>query len=262
MSTAILGYMNRDSKLSHKELLEHKRQLINDRLDAQRARINARFDDKQAQLEGKLSSRQEQIISAALELLEVEGLNSLSLRDIAKKLNVKASALYWHFSNKESLIDSMAELILQKGLKDLQLRQDDESWQDWLTNHMMQLRKAMLAYPDGSRVVAGAHLPKAPTLAQSLEYSIASLVSAGIDRVTSAHVAVTSNRYTLGFVIEEQASPTIDEMRKLPNNYFATFTEQYPSISKALEELQSNEENEDSNFIIGLQYIMRGSNNV
>jgi TetR/AcrR family tetracycline transcriptional repressor len=251
--------MKRDSKLSSKELLDKKRQLINERIDAQRTRINARFDDKQALLDGKLSSRQEQIITAALELLETEGLNNLSLRDIAKKLNLKASALYWHFDNKEVLIDSMAEVILQKGLKNIQPRQNHESWQDWLSNHMVQLRKAMLVYPDGGRVVAGAHLPEVPTLAKSLEYSIASIVSAGVDLNTALHVAITVNRYTFGYVIEEQASPTMDEIQKLPDGYISSFLKQYPNLAAATDHLKRNVVNEDKSFTIGLQYIIRGS---
>jgi TetR/AcrR family tetracycline transcriptional repressor len=124
---------------------------------------------------------------------------------------------------------------------------------------MMQLRKAMLAYPDGGRVVAGAHLPNAPTLAKSIEYSISSLVSQNIDLNTALHVAITANRYTFGYVIEEQASPTMEEIRNLPEGYISGFLEQYPNLAAATDQLRKSVSNGDRSFIIGLHYIIRGS---
>jgi hypothetical protein len=64
--------------------LEKKRQFINGRLDQQRQRFNERFDRKQAELNGVLNRKQENIVASALVLLDQEGLNSLSLRKLAK----------------------------------------------------------------------------------------------------------------------------------------------------------------------------------
>lgn len=48
----------------------------------------------------KLSERQQEIVEAALELLAEKGYDELSIRDIGKKLGVKAPAIYWHLKNK------------------------------------------------------------------------------------------------------------------------------------------------------------------
>ena len=97
MSSAILTDMDEQIRKHVMEQLERKRAQINEQLDAHRQRINQRFDQKTAELNGKLNFKQEQIISAALELLASGGLNEMSLRDIAKKLDIKAPALYWYF---------------------------------------------------------------------------------------------------------------------------------------------------------------------
>jgi TetR/AcrR family tetracycline transcriptional repressor len=248
------------------ERLESKRRMINDRLDSRRAHINARFDQKQAKLNGQLSVKQEAIIEAALELLSEEGITNLSLRDLAKRLNLQAPAFYWHFKSKEDLVDNMAEAILQKGFKELKPRQDEESWQNWLIHHMKQLRQAMLAYPDGAKVVAGAHLYPAMTLAKSFDTAILSLHSDGISLKVARHIITTATYYTFGFVIEEQASPTPEPLVDFD---IETFLAPYPSMLAALSETRLMSDSKvntseigvhtENDFEIGLQYIIKGS---
>ena len=59
------------------------------------------------------------VIKAALEILDAEGLENVTLRRIAAKLNVQAPALYWHFKDKSDITDDMAQAIL----KNAKLRQ-------------------------------------------------------------------------------------------------------------------------------------------
>ena len=49
-----------------------------------------------------------QVAAAGLKLLNEAGLHGLTLRAIAKELDVKAPALYWHFKDKQALLDEMA----------------------------------------------------------------------------------------------------------------------------------------------------------
>ncbi|HUC89262.1 MAG TPA: TetR/AcrR family transcriptional regulator C-terminal domain-containing protein [Patescibacteria group bacterium] len=251
--------MNEQSNRSRElERLERRREQINRRLDEHRARINARLDQKQAKLNGQLNLRQEQIIAAALKILGSEGLSSLSLREIAKCLDMQAPTLYWHFKNKEDLVDYMAEAILQKEFKDLRPRQENETWQDWLMAHMGQLRKAMLAYPDGGRVVAGAHLYPAVTLARSFEYSLVSLTSAGVDLQTARYIVKTATNFTFGYVIEEQAAPTEEQLADLDLEEIFRL---YPNMARAMQDAKIKRKDDDEDFIIGLRYIIAGSVN-
>jgi TetR/AcrR family tetracycline transcriptional repressor len=197
-------------RLNHR--MERQREMISARMDREMSRATIQFERAKAQSESGLSPKQEKIVAAALELLKSKGLNELSLREIAKSLHMQAPALYWHFKSKEVLIDYMAEAILKKEFPTLTSRKDPELWQDWLIDHMMRLRRAMLAYPDGARVVAGAHPYPAVTLGESFNCVLESLHSAGIDLPTAARIAVTATTYAFGYVIEEQSSPSTEEL--------------------------------------------------
>jgi TetR/AcrR family tetracycline transcriptional repressor len=251
--------MNEQIKKETLDKLERKRLLINKRLDTRRKRINERFDKKKAQLDGKLSPKQEQIIAAALEHLAEGGLNELSLRDIAKKLDIKAPALYWYFKSKSELIDYMAEAMLSLEFNGAKPRNDSEAWQDWLTVHMGKLRKAMLAYPDGGRVVAGAHMYPARTLAQIFEDSALSLTSAGMDPKDALYTAMTAVQFTFGFVIEEQSGPTPEELATITHIHRQEFATAYPNFVQAVEYYTLGADSHDRAYAAGLQLIIKGA---
>lgn len=46
----------------------------------------------------------EQIVRAAIELLDAEGIDGLSMRKLGQKLGSAATAMYWHVGNKENLL--------------------------------------------------------------------------------------------------------------------------------------------------------------
>lgn len=197
------------------ERLEEQRQHINERLELQRRRVDDRFERARQRIlhnADEPSVSQQRIIDAALELLDEDGLSSLSLRKLARKLDMQAPALYWHFKSKEALIDYMAQAILQAEFDDIQPRLEDEPWQDWLMDMNRRLRKAMLARRDGGRVVAGAHLFPAVTLMRLFEVSMESLVSAGLEIQRANLIITTVTHFVFGNVIEQQASPTMDEI--------------------------------------------------
>src|SRR6202000_1093142 len=95
--------------------------------------------------------------------------------------------------------------------KDFPPRPDGEVWQDWLIAACQRLRHAMRAHRDGGRIVAGAHLDPAVTLMKFFEVSMKSLVSAGIELQQANLVISTAVHFVFGNVIEQQASPSIEE---------------------------------------------------
>ena len=45
-----------------------------------------------------------QIVQAAIELLDAEGLEGLNMRALGQRLGSSATAVYWHVGSKENLI--------------------------------------------------------------------------------------------------------------------------------------------------------------
>ncbi|UOE74854.1 TetR family transcriptional regulator [Parageobacillus thermoglucosidasius] len=199
-----------------------------------------------------MALRKEQIIEEALQLLNESGLEGVTLRKLAKRLGVQAPALYWHFNNKAALVNEMAEAILQTEFADLQPRGDGEPWQDWLIRTLNRLRKAMLSYTDGGRVVAGAHLSL--TMAKISEVAIQSLHSAGISLREARLIVLAATHYTFGYVIEEQTTlPSPEEIKDFD---FEQFKKEHPLMVQSIEEYFASGRTVDDLFNDGLKMIV------
>jgi TetR/AcrR family tetracycline transcriptional repressor len=148
----------------------------------------------------------EAVIQAALELLDAEGLENVTLRRLATKLNVQAPALYWHFKDKTDITDDMAQAILTNAkLDNFTSPTDINNWPTWLADLMHCLRNALIAHKDGGRVVAGATYGRAYTLEKIMVGVTRVLEKAGFDKLYAGLAAGTIIDYVWGFVIEEQA---------------------------------------------------------
>jgi AcrR family transcriptional regulator len=56
----------------------------------------------------------ERVLLAALRLADAEGLEALSMRNLAQELGVKAMSLYNHVKNKDDLIDGIVDIVGQR----------------------------------------------------------------------------------------------------------------------------------------------------
>jgi TetR/AcrR family transcriptional regulator, tetracycline repressor protein len=153
----------------------------------------------------------ETVIKAALEILDEKGKESVTLRNIAAKLDIQAPALYWHFKNKKDLTDDMAQAILSNAkLDELTAPADINNWPTWLADLMHCLRNAVLVHRDGARTVAGANWGY--TIQKFMFLITRVLEDAGFDRFHASMATGAAINYVWGFVIEEQAGMTLEKM--------------------------------------------------
>jgi TetR/AcrR family tetracycline transcriptional repressor len=69
------------------------------------------------------------IVAAALDMLAERGIESLTLRNLAAALNVRAPSLYWHVASKQELFGYLSEQIFRDVLDQLPASGD---WRAWL----------------------------------------------------------------------------------------------------------------------------------
>lgn len=54
----------------------------------------------------------DQVIDAALEIVETQGTEGLTVRSLAAKLGVAVTAVYWHVGDKQALMDGIVDRII------------------------------------------------------------------------------------------------------------------------------------------------------
>ena len=157
--------------------------------------------------------QKEAIVAKALEILNRDGLEGVTLRRVASELGVKAASLYWHVRNKRELLDVMAEEMLRSHFASYDPPDRDTPWQVWLSGMVNKLREALLAYRDGGLVVAGANPNRAKTFAKLGAFLLTTLRQTySLDLEVAGVLCTTVLVYTWASVIEEQTSPPIEEI--------------------------------------------------
>ena len=56
----------------------------------------------------------DRVFSAGVELADESGLDAVTMRGLAERLGVEAMSLYHHVTNKEALLDGVAELVVEE----------------------------------------------------------------------------------------------------------------------------------------------------
>jgi AcrR family transcriptional regulator len=141
---------------------------------------------------------------AALKLLNEIGLEQLTLRRLGAELDVQAATIYWHFRNKEELRDEMATTVMVANAANLLPRRNSSDWKVWALTYGLGLRKTLLAYRDGARMVSGTRWTTTDPL-QPTEQIGARLVASGFSLRAAVVLITTIQNFTFSFVMEEQA---------------------------------------------------------
>ncbi|WP_034950870.1 TetR/AcrR family transcriptional regulator C-terminal domain-containing protein [Erwinia oleae] len=146
--------------------------------------------------------RREEVIDAGLELLNETGLEALTMRKLALRLNVEAASLYWHFKDKTALLNAMASAIVLRHHR-MPVAGDPTDWARWYTENFRSFRAALLTHRDGAKLHA-ATAPSASEFEQILP-KIDLLVAAGFDDDAARMALLAGGQFTMGSVLEEQA---------------------------------------------------------
>jgi AcrR family transcriptional regulator len=142
------------------------------------------------------------VAGTALRLLNEVGLEGMTVRAIARELDVKAPALYWHFKDKQALLDEMATEMFRRMVADTRLDPAD-TWQERLLKSNRGLRAALLGYRDGARVFSGSRFTGGAH-GEQMEDTLRVFTRAGFTLAQAVRATQTTYLYTIGYVTEEQ----------------------------------------------------------
>ncbi|WP_371785969.1 TetR/AcrR family transcriptional regulator C-terminal domain-containing protein [Streptosporangium subroseum] len=152
-----------------------------------------------------MGQRRDEVLRAAIELLDEVGLDGLTMRLLASRLGVRASALYRHYPSKQALLDAMvAHLVTPPADAAPPL---DGSWDERLRGVAIGAREVMLAHRDGARLMSTFRHPGGEAVA-AFHGLIAALVAAGVPEEVAAVAVDTVLAYVNGYTIEQQARET------------------------------------------------------
>lgn len=198
------------------------------------------------------------ILHHAFCVLNEAGLEGLTLRRLAARLEVQAPAIYWHFKNKQELLDEMGTRVLLDALEDEPAWRELSSWQELAFVYCTGLRRAFLRYRDGAKMASGTYLTDTK-MYEAMEMSLQKFIAAGFSLRQAVVALTTLYSYTVGFVIEEQAAEDApgmpDAQHALEAREQRVNKELHPLAAAAGAEMFTNH---DSRFEEGARLIVAG----
>jgi AcrR family transcriptional regulator len=104
----------------------------------------------------------ERVLRAAVELADESGVESVTMRGLARRLGVEAMALYNHVANKEALLDGMVEDVLNE-IGQAATAISGGEWKATMRARILAAREVWLRHPWAPRMLEsrtdpGAHL--------------------------------------------------------------------------------------------------------
>jgi TetR/AcrR family transcriptional regulator, tetracycline repressor protein len=154
-------------------------------------------------------------VAKAIVILDNYGIADLTMRRLARELDVSPGALYWHFANKQELLGAVADEVLAPARTTVA----DAEWQARITTVSRRLRDALLSHTDGAELVsASLATGQSAALRSILDLLSEAAVAAGVVQAQADLAARTIVYYVLGFTADEQSRLQWDAAGALPES--------------------------------------------
>jgi AcrR family transcriptional regulator len=205
----------------------------------------------------------DRIIQGAMELLNLEGIEGLSMRRLGAHLGSGATSLYWHVPNKEALLDLIVDRLMEEA-NHATRHEPGTTWRAEVAAYAVALR-AVLEKHRGAAALLADRAPVGPHGLRFMDGLLGALGDAGFGghQRALAYAALTS--YTIGQVVfEGRRTPTSPRNRSSQGDQLARLggllrgvpRRRYPSVFESAAVL--SELTGEQAFDYGLQRMLDG----
>ena len=213
----------------------------------------------------------ELLVDAAIELIEADGLETLSMRRLADRFGIQAASVYWYVTSKEHMLDLVVDRLHGMAVQAVlvehveQRRTDDEKPEQVLRRFATGYRSFLLAHPDSAKVISGRQVI-GENLALLTEQVLSLFRQTGLNSRNAVHATTVLLVYIQGFVLYETAplsaigagstddrSTTLNQMQKTMAGLDA---DRYPNTRDAAADLARPDL--PARFTFGLDLLLAG----
>jgi AcrR family transcriptional regulator len=199
----------------------------------------------------------ERIVSAAIEIIDRDGLHGLSMRTLAIELDTGTATLYRYVQSKEEVLVEALDAVLGE----IHLPEEFSptgGWRSQVATMANALRDGLLAHPNITPLLAGS-VPIGPSALLGREAMLTVLVDAGFEPSLAARTYLAIVHYVIGFVLAENPESSAygtNQKRSLRRYYQRLAPERFPRITALADELTARDS--DREFAFGLDLILDG----
>lgn len=198
----------------------------------------------------------ERVLDAAIRLADRGGLESLTMRRLGQELGVEGMAVYYHFANKDEVIDGIVDIVFSE----IDLPSTDADWKTAMRRRAISLRDVLLRHRWAiglmeSRRNAG------PANLHHHDAVIGCLRAGGFSTAMTANAYSVLDAYIYGFALTKMSLPfeTSDEVADVATTMLAPFpADAYPNLVAFIAEHVRPGYDYGDEFESGLDLILDG----
>jgi AcrR family transcriptional regulator len=197
----------------------------------------------------------EGIVRAALEVLDTEGLDALSMRRVADALGTGPASLYWHVGSKHGLLDLVFDEVIAEQTVPAP---DPDRWREQLAEVARAMRRTFLRHRDLARIAIGRVLP-GPNALEYTERVLAILDAGGVPDRLAAYRALAA--IVNGFAVEETGAggrppagdPAPDEAAAAVRDYLRSLpADRFPNLVALADQFSSPDPDQRFETLLGI----------
>ena len=171
----------------------------------------------------------ERIVASAVELLDAEGVDGLTMRRLADRVGSGVMSLYWHVDSKEEVFDLALDSVL--GYRGPPQTAEPRDWRGEVVHLLDDWRACMLRHPWSASLLPRRAL--GPNILGRLELLSKSLSRAGVAD-TDLNAALWSLwNYVMGATITRTSFDLSDDDRAAAQQRLTALSERYPTIERS-----------------------------
>jgi AcrR family transcriptional regulator len=194
----------------------------------------------------------DRILGAALELVDEQGADALSMRSLAQRLGSGTATLYRHFASRSELVALVVDRII--GETDVPAVAS-LPWQESCILFAQRMFDALGRHDNMASLLIG-HVLMGPNALARRELVLSILLDNGFSPAVAAHAYAALSRYVLGFAIQVSGSSGgAQQDAELSARFHQLDPARYPATVAAADALPVPLQEE---FAFGLRLIVAG----
>jgi AcrR family transcriptional regulator len=191
----------------------------------------------------------DRIIATAIAILDEEGVDALSMRTLAQRLESGTATLYRHFAGRAELIAQVVDAVMGEVLvDDAALR--TRSWQEACATMAHAMFEVLQRHPHVASLMIE-HVPAGPNALAQRERGLGLLLDNGFPPPLAVRAWATLGRFVLGFATQLTATGSAER----PTAWSTVDVAEFPATGAVADHVPVPLEDE---FSFGLELLISG----
>lgn len=143
-----------------------------------------------------------QIVQTALQMMQNEGIEALTMRKLAARLHIRAPTLYWYFPDRSAIMREVIKTLLAGTIERVG---NHATWQEWLRSFGEELWSTNRQFPYVTMLLQSIELNDQEIFALATGLLDEKIKHYGVDRMLFMRVHSDIQALVLGWAVFRQA---------------------------------------------------------